>query len=97
MKQSIKDKILEATNNSTKLRLDDLLEDVSIKIEDEFIEDQIRIICNNTGKGNFKQKIEDLKKYVVSKQNDNEDKKSVLAHENLKWFIQYILIKRLGT
>jgi hypothetical protein len=67
MKQTIKDKIQEATNNTSKLRLDDLLEDSLIKIDDEYIEDQIRIICNNTGKSNFKQKIEDLKKYVIQK------------------------------
>lgn len=104
MKQTIKDKIQEATSNNLKLRLDDLLEDSSIKIDDEYIEDQIRIICNNTGKSNFKQKIEDLKKYVVQKVQVQEtgvevsvDKKSQNAHENLKWFIQYILTKRLGT
>lgn len=80
-----------------------MLEDSTIKVEDEYVEDQIRIICNNTGKGNFKQKIEDLKKFVVRKQPEfGKDGKEIVdansnnAQDHLRWFIQYILIKRLG-
>jgi hypothetical protein len=67
LKQGIKEKFQTAIDNSSKLRLDDLMEDNTINLDDEFVEDQIRIICNNTGKSNFKQKIEDLKKFVVQK------------------------------
>lgn len=102
-RQQIKDKIQIAINNNTKIRLEDLLDDTTIKLDNEYVEDQMRIICNNTGKSNFKEKVEDLKKFVVQKapqvdKDGNEiiDKKSANAKDNLKWFIHYILTKRLG-
>ena len=68
------------------------------------MEDQIRIICNNTGKTNFKQKMEDLKKFVIKRQpkmgEDGKeiiDEKSAKADDHLRWFIHYILTKRLGA
>jgi hypothetical protein len=63
----ITEKLRRAVENETKVRLEELLEDSSIQIQDEYVEDQIRIICNNTGKSNFKQKVEDLKKFVIKK------------------------------
>lgn len=102
-RQQIKDKIQTAINNNTKIRFEDLLDDTTIKLDSEYVEDQMRIICNNTGKSNFKDKVEDLKKFVVQKppqidKDGNEviDKKSANAKDNLKWFIHYILTKRLG-
>ena len=86
LKQVIKDKIQNSITSGMKLRIDDMIEDQSLQLEDEYVEDQIRIICNNTGKSNFKQKIEDLKKFVIKKpiQYDKEgneiiDKKSSKA------------------
>ena len=99
----LNEKVKQAIEGVSKLRLDDLLEDTSINVNNEYVEDQMRIICNNTGKSNFKQKIEELKKFVIkkAKQVDADgkeiiDEKSQNAEENLKWFIQYILTKRLG-
>ena len=99
----LNEKVKLAIEGVSKLRLDDLLEDTSINVNNEYVEDQMRIICNNTGKSNFKQKIEELKKFVIkkAKQVDADgkeiiDEKSQNAEENLKWFIQYILTKRLG-
>jgi hypothetical protein len=64
----------------------------------------LRIICNNTGKGNFKQKIEELKKYVIKKpqklgENGKEiiDEKSSKADDILRWLIHYIISKRLNA
>jgi len=101
-REVIDTKFKSAIAQGLKVRLDDLLEDTTINVGDEYVEDQIRIICNNTGKGNFKQKIEDLKKYVVKKvvkagdEAKEGDEKTDNAEENLRWFIQYILTKRLG-
>lgn len=50
----IGDKIKKAIENGTKVRLDEILDDPSIKVENEDVEDNIRKICNNTGRGNFK-------------------------------------------
>ena len=53
---------------------------------------------------NFKQKIEDLKKFVIKKppkmgEDGKEviDEKSAKAGDHLRWFIHYILTKRLGA
>ena len=54
LKKIISDKIKSHIEAGTKVRLDDLLEDETINVDNEHVEDQIRIICNNTGKGNFK-------------------------------------------
>lgn len=100
----IDEKIKNAKDQGTKARLDELLDDETIKVENEYVEDQIRIICNNTGRGNFKQKIEDLKKFVIKKapkigEDGKEiiDEKSAKADDHLRWFIHYILTKRLGA
>ena len=81
-----------------------MIEDNSIKVDNEDVEDSLRIICNNTGKSNFIQKVEDLKKYVIPKSptvgvdgTEIIDEKSLKAEDNLRWFIQYILAKRLGA
>ena len=71
-------------------------------MESEDIEDSIRKICNNTGRGNFKQKIEVLKELVIKKApkvvdgKEVEDAKAANADMHLRWFIHYILTKRLG-
>jgi hypothetical protein len=100
----ISDKLKTAIENSTKVRLEDLFEDKTITVGNEWVEDSMRIICNNTGKGNFKVKIEDLKKFVIKKAPEvgedgvaKVDEKSENAEENLRWFIHYVLTKRLGT
>lgn len=102
--KKIDEKIKRAHELGSKVRLDDLLDDETIKVENEYVEDQIRIICNNTGKGNFKQKIEDLKKFVIKKPpkvgDDGKeivDEKSARAEDHLRWLIHYILSKRLGA
>ena len=103
-RQTITSKISAAISKGSKLRLEDLIEDNSIKVDNEDVEDSLRIICNNTGKTNFKQKVEDLKKYVIPKPptvgidgTEIIDEKSFKAEDNLRWFIQYILAKRLGA
>lgn len=63
-KRKIDEKIARASEQGTKLRLDDILEDESITIENVDIQDQIRLACNNAGRANFKQKTEELKKLV---------------------------------
>ena len=100
----IDEKIKNAKEQGTKARLDELLDDETIKVENEYVEDQIRSICNHTGRGNFKQKIEDLKKFVIKKppkmgEDGREvvDEKSAKAGDHLRWFIHYILTKRLGA
>jgi hypothetical protein len=98
------EKIRNAKETGGKVRLEELLDDSSIKVESEYVEDQIRIICNNTGRGNFERKIEDLKKFVIKNpaQYDEEgkevaDETSAKADDHLRWFIHYILTKRLGA
>ena len=102
--ETINAKIKKAQEAQSKVRLDDLLDDENIKVQNEYVEDQIRIICNNTVRGNFKQKIEELKKYVVKKPPQiGEDGKEVFdeysakADDHLMWFIHYVLTKRLGS
>ena len=60
--------------------------------------------CNNAGRANFKQKTEELKKFVVKKPpkmgDDGKeiiDEKSARADDHLRWLIHYILSKRLGS
>jgi hypothetical protein len=98
------EKIRNAKDTGGKVRLEELLDDSSIKVESEYIEDQIRIICNNTGRGNFERKMEDLKKFVIKNpaQYDEEgkevaDETSAKADDHLRWFIHYILTKRLSA
>lgn len=50
----MRDKIQKAIDDGSKIRFEDLLEDDTIHLDNEYVEDQIRIICNNTGKSNFK-------------------------------------------
>lgn len=61
IQKSLNEKIKATVEKGSKLRLTDLLDDESIKVDDEWTEDQIRLICNQTDKGNFKQKIQDLR------------------------------------
>lgn len=103
-KKIIEGKISKAVESEGKVRLADLLDDETIKVENEYVEDQIRIICNHTDKGNFKQKIEDLKKFVIKKPSkigedgkEIVDEKSAKAEDHLKWFIHCILTRRIGT
>ena len=103
-KEVIDEKFKRATESGGKIRLAELLEDDQIAVENEYIEDEIRKICNHTDRGNFKQKIEDLKKFVIKKpvkhdENGKEivDEKSANADQHLLWFIHCILTKRLGA
>lgn len=48
-------------------------------------QETIKFICNNTGKNNFEPKLEDLKQVVKP------------SETNLKWFINYILTKRISV
>lgn len=103
-KKVIDGKIAKAIESGGKVRLADLLDDESISVESEYVEDQIRVICNHTDRGNFKQKIEDLKKFVIKKPSkigedgkEIVDEKSAKAEDHLRWFIHCILTKRIGT
>lgn len=42
-----------------------MIDDETIRADSETVED-IRIICNNTGKSNLRQKIDELKKFLVA-------------------------------
>ena len=103
-KKIIEEKLNKAIESGGKVRLADFLDDESISVENEYVEDQIRIICNHTDRGNFKQKIEDLKKFVIKKPckigddgKEITDEKSAKAEDHLRWFIHCILTKRIGT
>lgn len=94
----------KASESGGKVRLAELLDDDKIKVENEYVEDEIRKICNHTDRGNFKQKIEDLKKFVIKKpakldENGIQivDEKSANADQHLLLFIHSILTKRLGA
>jgi len=104
LKEVIDEKMKKATESGGKVRLAELLDDDQIIVENEYVEDEMRKICNHTDRGNFKQKIEDLKKFVIKKpakldENGQEiiDEKSANADQHLLWFIHCILTKRLGT
>jgi hypothetical protein len=103
-KKIIEAKITKAIEVGGKVRLADLLDDESIIVENEYVEDQMRIICNHTDRGNFKQKIDLLKTFVIRKhgkigEDGKEiiDEKSAKAEDHLRWFIHCILTKRIGT
>ena len=88
----------------SKLRFEELIEDASIVIEDEYVEGEIRKICNNTGRANFKQKVEDLKNFVIKKPASKDEsgkeadaEKPDNAEMHLKWLLQYILTKKLAA
>jgi hypothetical protein len=66
-KEVIDEMLKKASESGGKVRLAELLDDEKIKVENEYVEDEIRKICNHTDRGNFKQKIEDLKKFVIKK------------------------------
>lgn len=88
-----------AKEANARVRLDDLIDDETIRADSDTVED-IRIICNNTGKANLRQKIDELKKFVVaSKLTDklSNDERHERAQGNLRWLLQYILSKRLGS
>ena len=53
-KRKIDEKIMRANEQGSKVRLDDILDDETIKVENEWIQDQIRMTCNNAGRANFK-------------------------------------------
>lgn len=102
--QAIAAKISNALKQESKLRFEELIEDASIVIEDEYVEGEIRKICNNTGRANFKQKVEDLKSFVIQKPAPKDDsgqeggaEKPDNAEMHLKWLLQYILTKKLGA
>jgi hypothetical protein len=82
------EKIQRAVEKNAKVRLDDLLEDESLKVEAETVE-EIRMICNSTAKQNFSNKVDDLKKHVLPKKDEVLD--------NLMWLLNYIMTRRLGS
>lgn len=109
-KKKIDEKIARANDQGSKVRLDDILDDETIKVENEWIQDQIRMTCNNAGRANFKQKTEELKKFVMEKKfvqkkpakagdegKEVVDEKATRADDHLRWLIHYILSKRLGA
>lgn len=100
----IEKKIKTALEKGGKVSLAELLDDDTIKVDNEWVEDKIRVICNHTVRGNFKEKIEELKQFVIKRApkigDDGQeivDEKSARADEHLKWFIHCILTKRLGA
>ena len=78
-------KIQKAISENNKMRIEDLLDDPSMPGPNETIQEQIKFICNNTGKNNFAQKLEDLKQLIGF---------NII---NLNWLIHYILTKRIQS
>ena len=54
-------KIQKALSDGSKMRIEDLLEDPSMAGPNETVQEQIKFICNNTGKNNFALKLDELK------------------------------------
>ena len=86
MQQQLDSKIQKAIQENFKVRLEDLIEDSSMPGPPPEAQEQIKFICNNTGKNNFATKLEELKA-LINNQNSSL---------NLNWFIQYILTKRIS-
>ncbi len=80
-------KISEAKIQKTKIRLEDLIEDHLLQLPNQESQEHIKFICNNTGKSNLKQKMEELKSLIQGPS----------AELNLNWFLHYILTKRIST
>lgn len=78
-------KINKALADGNKLRLEDLIDDTNMPGPNETVQEQIKFICNNTGKNNFAMKLEDLKQFIGGNM------------INLNWLIHYILTKRIQT
>lgn len=78
-------KINDAKHNKTKVRFEDMIEDNQQDLPTQDDQETIKFICNNTGKNNFEPKLEDLKQVVRP------------SEVNLKWFINYILTKRISV
>lgn len=89
--KQIDSKLEKALSESVKIRLEDLLEDLSLPTPSDNCQEQIKFICNNTGKSNFKAKLEELKEQVLNKCAKDED-----PFCNLNWFIHYLLTKRIS-
>ena len=64
----IDQKIEDAKHNKQqRLRFEDLIEDKALQQPSQEAIDSIKLKCNNTGKNNFKQKLEELKELVTVK------------------------------
>lgn len=85
--EHIDKRINDTKTQKSKLRLEDLIEDPLLQLPSQDSQEQIKFICNNTGKSNFKQKTEDLKQQIQGPQ----------ADVCLTWFLHYILTKRIST
>lgn len=77
MQQLLDAKIQRAISENFKVRLEDLIEDSNMPGPPPEAQEQIKFICNNTGKNNFPTKVEELK-VLINNQN---------AQPNLNWFI----------
>lgn len=85
LQTQIDQKIQDAKHNKTRLRFEDLIEENPQELPTQTDYENIKFICNNTGKNNFEPKLEDLKQVVRP------------SEVNLKWFIDYILTKRISV
>ena len=64
--------------------MEDLLDSPALVGPSIEIQEKIKFICNNTGKNNLNQKLEELKGYI-----------GTADHSNLNWFINFVLTKRI--
>jgi len=55
----------KAIQENAKIRLEDILEDTNMTTPTPEIQESIKFICNNTGKNNFTQKLEELKTSIA--------------------------------
>ena len=107
--KAIDQKIEDAKQNKQqRLRFEDLIEDNTLAQPSQEAIDSIKLKCNNTGKNNFKQKLEELKELVTIKALSSSARNNVRKEEeqteeqkaeitiNLNWFINYILTKRIS-
>ena len=68
------------------MKLEDVIEESNMPGPQSELQEKMKLICNNTGKGNFNPQLEQLRALI------NRD-----PYVNLNWFIHFILTKRLGS
>lgn len=86
LQSTIEEKLQRAISENVKVKLEDIIEDSLMAGPSQETQEDFKFICNNTGKNNFAQKLEQLKGHI----NQN-------PAVNLNWFIHFILTKRLGS
>lgn len=64
MQLTIEQKLQRALQENAKVKLEDVVEDSNLPGPNQEDQEAIKFICNSTGKNNFSEKLEDLKKKI---------------------------------